>query len=242
VPGPVALIGAGAFLESMVDLDRELLGATGSRRPRVVILATTGRQPLEAASAAAEAVDGALQHFAALGAEVEPVLLPAQAAEADDASLQAVGEADLVYIIDLQSGKLCTMFGRTKLGAALLAAHDRGAVLVACSGGAPALAARQPVMRARWLPWPLRWRPALGVLEGAAVVTGYDRWPEPLAALLALQAPRGTTILGIDASTAIVGREGAWQVHGPARVTVWRGRHRRRYRRGDVFRLQGPTA
>ena len=111
------------------------------------------------------------------------------------------------------------------------------AVLVGCSAGAGVLAARQPVMRAKVLPWPLHWRPAVGVLEDAAVVTGYDRLPEPLAALVALQAPRGTTVLGIDAATAVVGRDGAWQVHGPARVTVWRGRHRRRYRRGDVFRL-----
>ena len=74
------------------------------------------------------------------------------------------------------------------------------------------------------------------MVEGIAVLPGYDRMPEPLAALLALQAPRGTAVLGIDEGTAIVGRDGSWQVHGTARVTVWRGRHRERLHAGDVFR------
>jgi cyanophycinase len=218
----------------MVELERDLLAATGSRRPRVAILATAPHTP---GDGLARAVEVGLQQFASLGAEVEPILVPADAEDADEAALQAVGEADLVYLADRRSGRLCSLLDGTNLGAALLVAHARGAVLVGCSGGAGALAARQPELRWRLLPWPVHWRPALGMLADAAVVTGYDRLPEPLAALIALQAPRGTTLLGIDASTAIVGREGAWQVHGPARVTVWRGRQRRRYRRGDVFRL-----
>jgi cyanophycinase-like exopeptidase len=218
----------------MVDLDRELLAATGRPRPRVVILATTRSA---SADAVGRTVDAGVGHFTALGAEVEPLVVPGDATAADDAVLQAVGEADLVYLADRRPGRICTVLVRTTLGAALRAAHSRGAVLVGCSGGAGALAARQLVLRARVLPWPVAWRPALGVLTDAAVVTGYDRWPEPLAAVVALQAPRGTTLLGLDAAMAVVGRDGAWQVHGPARVTVWRGRHRRRYRRGDVFRL-----
>ena len=54
---------------------------------------------------------------------------------------------------------------------------------------------------------------------------------------MALQVPRGVVVLGIDEDTAVVGRDGAWQVHGRARVTVWRGRHRERYRRGEAFRI-----
>jgi cyanophycinase-like exopeptidase len=44
-------------------------------------------------------------------------------------------------------------------------------------------------------------------------------------------------VLGIDEETAVVGRDGAWQVHGRSRVTVWRGRHRDRYRTGETFSL-----
>jgi cyanophycinase-like exopeptidase len=234
VPGAVALIATGAFSASMAELDRELLASTGSRRPRVAILATA----IDGGDAeqVVRTVDVGQQLFTSLGAEVEPVLLQPSATDGDE-PLHAVGEADLVYLVDARSGPLCTLLTRTPLGDALREANLRGAVLVGCSGGAGALAARQPALRGRVLPWPLRWRPALGILEDAAVVTGYDRWPEPLVAMLALQAPRGTTLLGIDEEAAVVGREGAWQVHGPARVTVWHGRHRRRYRRGDIFRL-----
>jgi cyanophycinase-like exopeptidase len=54
---------------------------------------------------------------------------------------------------------------------------------------------------------------------------------------MALQAPPGVAVLGIDEDTAIVGRDGVWQVHGRGRVTVWRGRHRERFRSGEAFRL-----
>lgn len=120
---------------------------------------------------------------------------------------------------------------------AALDAHARGALLAGCSAGAMVLASRQPRLRRRVLPFPLRWQTALGVVGGAAVLPHYDRLPEAFAAFVALQAPRGTTILGIDEETALVGRGGSWQVQGRARVTVWQGRRRVRLRAGDVFRL-----
>ena len=76
-----------------------------------------------------------------------------------------------------------------------------------------------------------------GWCEGSAVLPHYDAWPEPLVAVMALQAPRDVAVLGIDEDTAIVGRDGVWQVHGRGRVTVWRGRHRERFRRGEAFRI-----
>jgi cyanophycinase-like exopeptidase len=44
-------------------------------------------------------------------------------------------------------------------------------------------------------------------------------------------------VLGIDEETGIVGTDGSWQVRGRSRVTVWRGRHRERYRAGETFRI-----
>jgi cyanophycinase-like exopeptidase len=99
------------------------------------------------------------------------------------------------------------------------------------------LAARTFEFRLRAMPWPLRWDPGLGVASGVAVVPHYDAWPEPLSALVVLQAPRDAAVLGIDERTAVVGEDGAWQVHGAARVTVWRGRHRERFRAGEAFRV-----
>jgi cyanophycinase-like exopeptidase len=44
-------------------------------------------------------------------------------------------------------------------------------------------------------------------------------------------------VLGIDEDTAVVGQDGAWQVHGASRVTVWRGRRRERFHAGEAFRI-----
>jgi cyanophycinase len=231
----MALVGAGEFLPAMAEFDADLLAATGRSRPRVALLPTAsfpeGEEVFERRTAMAD------DHFRSLGAEVEPVLVRDRAGADDGAATQAIGEADLIYLSGGRPSHLLTALSGTELGRAITAAHERGAVLVGCSAGAMVLAARQPEFRGRGLPWPLRWRAGLGIIEGACILPNYDAFPEPVMALMALQAPRGSAVIGIDEGTAIVGRDGSWQVHGRARITVWRGRHRERFRRGDVFRL-----
>lgn len=235
MPGPVALVGAGEFLPAMLEFDAELLAATGRSRPRVAILPTASYPDGEEVFTgwAAQGV----AHFGALGAEVEPVLVRDREGAADPAAAQAIGEADLIYLSGGKPTYLMDVVGGSAVGWALAAAHERGAVLAGCSAGAMVLAGHAFDFRVKLVPWPLRWRSGLGFVPGASVVPHYDAWPEALCALIALQAPRGSAVLGIDEQTAIVGRDGAWQVHGASRVTVWRGRHRERYRAGDTFRL-----
>lgn len=232
--GPVALVGAGEFLPAMADVDRELLAATGARRPRVAILPTASWPDGQDVFRrwAAMGVD----HFAALGAEVEVVPVRDRADAHDPAHAQAVGEADLVYLSGGRPAHLLRVLAGSAVWTAALSAHARGAVLAGCSAGAIVLAARQVRFWQR-VPFPLRWDEALGVVPGFAVLPHYDRLPEPLSALMALRAPRGLAVVGIDEETAVVGRDGSWQVRGRARVTVWRGRNRERHRPGDVFRL-----
>lgn len=219
----------------MAEFDAGLLLATGRRRPRVAVLPTASYPDGEEVFNrwAAQGV----AHFGSLGAEVEPVLVRDRSGADDAAAAQAIGEADLIYLSGGKPGYLITTLVDTAVGRALLAAHARGAVLAGCSAGAMVLAAHSFDVRLRMVPWPLRWRRGFDIVPGALVVPHYDAWPEPLIALIALQAPRGSVVLGIDEGTALVGRDGAWQVHGSARVTVWRGRHRDRYRAGEIFRL-----
>jgi cyanophycinase-like exopeptidase len=221
----------------MDEFDRGLLATTGRARPRVVILPTASAPDGE--DAFRRWAEMGVQHFRDLGAEVEPILVRDRIDAYDGAGVQAIGEADLVYLSGGRPAHLLGVLDGTPLGTALCEAHARGAVLVGCSAGAMVLAGRQFDFRHRALPWPLRWRRGLGLVPHAAVIPHYDAWPEPLTALVALQAPRGSVVLGIDEGTAVVGRDGSWQVHGRARVTVWRGRHRERYRRGEGFRI-GP--
>jgi cyanophycinase len=233
--GPVALVGAGEFLPAMAEFDQDLLHAIGRPRPRVVILPTASFPDGEETFMRWAAMGVA--HFGALGAEVEPVLVRDREAAQDGAAAQAVSEADLIYLSGGKPDYLMDVLDGTAVGRALTAAHERGATLAGCSAGAMVLAGNRFDFRVRLLPWLLRWRQGLGFVPGASVVPHYDAWPEPFSALLALQAPRGSVVLGIDEDTAAVGRDGTWQVHGRSRVTVWRGHRRERYRAGDTFRI-----
>lgn len=236
MPGPIVLVGSGEFTPAMDEIDRDLLAATGRTRPRVAIVPTAswpdGEETFQ------RWLEQGRTHFSALDAEVEGVELRTREDASDAACAQAIGEADLVYLSGGKPDHLLTALEGTPAGAALHAVHGRGGILVGCSAGAMVLAARQPrVGGRRFFRFPTGWRDALGFVELAAVLPHYDAFPEVLAAAVVLAAPRGTVVLGIDEETAAIGRDGAWQVRGSGRVTVWRGSDRTRHRAGESFRL-----
>jgi len=224
----------------MAEFDAGLLAATGRSRPRVAILPTASAPDGEAVFQRWAAMG--VTHFGELGAEVEPVLVRDRAQADDAAAAQAVGEADLIYLSGGKPGHLIHTLTGSAVGDAICAAHRRGAVLAGCSAGAMVLAGHAFDFRLWLMPWLLHWRLGLGLVPEASIVPHYDAWPEPICALIALQAPRGSVVLGIDEGTAVVGRDGSWQVHGRSRVTLWRGRRRDRYRAGETFRLDGLDA
>lgn len=232
--GPIALVGAGEFTPAMASIDRGLLASTGVARPRVAVIPTAswpdGEDVFRRWGAQGEA------HFAALGAEVEQVLVRDRADADDPAHAQAAGEADLVYFSGGKPDHLRSALDGSALWAAVRAAHERGAVLAGCSAGAMVLGGHQVEIR-RKIRLPVHWAPALAIVPSVAVLPHYDRFPETFAALFAIGAPRGTLVLGIDEDTAAVGRDGSFTVEGRSTVTVWRGRDRKRYRAGDSFRV-----
>lgn len=234
-PGPIALVGSGEFLPAMTEVDQSLLAATGRSRPRVVILPTASWPDGEDVFRRWAAMG--VEHFSALGAEVEPVLVRDRFDADDEAHAAAIGEADLVYLSGGKPGHVSGALLGTAVGDALLAAHHRGATIAGCSAGAMTITARHWDTRARRIFWPLRWRTGLGLVRSAVVIPHYDAFPEAFAALIVLQAPNDATTVGIDEETAIVGNDGAWQVRGRGRVTVWHGRHRERFRAGETFRI-----
>ncbi|HYN48513.1 MAG TPA: Type 1 glutamine amidotransferase-like domain-containing protein [Candidatus Nanopelagicales bacterium] len=237
--GPIVLVGSGEFSAAMEAIDRDLLAATGRARPRVAILPTASFPDGEETFLGW--IERGRAHFSALGAEVEGVEIRTRVDAFDDACVQAIGEADLVYLSGGKPDHLLDALDGTPAGAALHAVHERGGILAGCSAGAMVLAARQPWLGGRrFFRFPTGWRDALGFVEGAAVLPHYDAFPEPLAAVVALAAPRGTAVLGIDEETAAIVRDGTWRVCGRGRVTVWRGRARTRHRLGESFRLDGP--
>jgi cyanophycinase len=240
VPGLIALIGSGEFTAAMLDVDRALLAATGRTRPRVAIVPTASWPDGEAAFRGW--IERGCAHFGDLGAEVEPVELRGREDADDPAWEQAIGEADLVYLSGGKPGHLLEALRDTAAGVALGRVHARGGVVAGCSAGAMVLAGHQPRVRGRrFIRLPIGWTAALGLVPDVAVLPHYDAVPEALFAAVALAAPKGAAMLGIDEETAAIGIDGAWQVRGRGRVTVWSGRHRARYRDGEAFRLPGPA-
>jgi hypothetical protein len=78
----------------MAEFDAGLLAATGSSRPRVVILPTASAPDGEEVFQRWAAMG--IAHFAELGAEVEPVLVRDRVEADDAAAAHAVGEAHLI--------------------------------------------------------------------------------------------------------------------------------------------------
>jgi len=235
VGGAIALVGSGEFSAAVESIDRELLAATGRRRPRVVILPAmrSGKDELSFRRWAALGHE----HFTALGAEVEPVHLRSRRDAEDDLNARAVGEADLVYLAGSAADFLCRTLEDSPVARALQEMHRRGGVIAGSSAGAVALGQHRLKVRRRLI-WPFGVRPALGIVPGITVFPRYDARPEVLNLLFILRVPRGTVVLGIDQETAIVGDGRNWQVQGSGRVTIWRGRRRTRLRDGEVFRME----
>ncbi len=239
--GAIALVGSSEFTAALESLDRELLAATGRARPRVAIIG--GARGDQGDGGFVRWAEMARQHFAALGAEVEPIRVRSREDAQGAGQAQAVGEADLVYLGGRDADFLCRTLSGSVLERALWQALERGALVAGASAGAVAIGGHRYALR-RGFGWPVVWQPALGLIPGVAVAPEYDARPEVLRLLFILLAPRGSLVLGIDGSTALVGRNETWQVQGQGRVTVWRGRRRSRYRDGDVIRLgrRGDTA
>ncbi len=235
--GPViALVGSGEFTPAMSDVDRGLLAATGRPRPRVAIVPTASWPDGEAVFLRWAAQGQA--HFLALGAEPVPVLVGDRSSADNPAAAAQIAEADLVYLSGGKPGHLLAVLRDSAAGAALRAAHARGAVIAGCSAGAMVLGGRQFQVGGRPpLRLPVGWQEALGMVPGIVVVPHYDAIPETLVAPLVLAAPEGTRVIGIDEETAAVGRNGAWQIQGRGRLTVWQGHRRERFRAGSVVRF-----
>lgn len=239
MPGAVGLVGTDESAISLADLDRELLAAIGHDRPRVAFV-TLDRVALGGSDPARGRNDD--HRLRSLGAEVEVVVVAdprvdRAGATPFDAARQAIGEADIVYLATGPRGALSRAVVATPIGEAIAAAHGRGAIVVGCGSGAMLLGTAEPTVRRRLLPSPIRWSDTLGLLPGIVVLPGYDARPEAAMAALALVAARHALVLGIDTDTAAVGRDGSLRVYGRGRVTVWRGRHRERFRRGETLRL-----
>lgn len=232
--GPLALVGAGEYLEVMMPVEAGLLEG---RPARYVQLAT------------AAVPDGpeVVARWHRLGAEqaerlgVEAVVLPvADRAGADDPSLAAqVAGAGLIYLSGGHPGFLADTLRGSVLWAAIVEAWRAGAALAGCSAGAMALCASVPSLRH---PRGEGGTAGLGLLPHLQVIPHFDtfarRVPDLLTRFL-VPATATVTVVGVDEDTALVGGPGEWVVEGRGSAWVLARDRRREHPSGTTFTTPG---
>lgn len=232
--GTVALVGAGEFLPTMDAVDRELLVASGGNQ--VAVLPT------------ASALDGpevpqrwgrmGVEHFRRLGAQAEAVLALDRAACEKREFSDRVRRASLVYFSGGKPDYLLQTLAGSDLWRAVTEVLGRGGVLAGCSAGAMILGSHLPSLSIRrGVPRMRGWSPAFALLPQCVIIPHFNQGPEWLVRLFLPLRPKGTTLLGIDADTALIGRDEVWKVRGSGRVSHF-GEKVARYRDGEVVPLE----
>jgi cyanophycinase len=234
MPGTLALVGAGEFLESMSGVDRQLLDRAGGSN--VAILPTASAP--DGAGVPERWIKMGVDHFTRLGAQADGVLALDRAACDDPANADRIRAANLIYFSGGKPDYLRRTLDGTTLWSAVREVFDRGGVIAGCSAGAMILGGYVPEFSMKvGVPWINRWHASFALVPEAIVVPHYDEFPEVMVSLMFGRRPQGSYLIGVDGHTALVGLDHAWQVLGTGRVTVRRGRSKRRYAAGQAVSL-----
>jgi cyanophycinase len=223
-PGPVALVGSGEFLPVMEPVDAALLEG---RPPRAVVLPTAAAR--EGDARMSYWLELGRKHYEAMG--VEPVLLDVRTREdaEDPATAARVDGVGLVYLSGGDPHHLAETLAGTALWRAIVAAWETGSALCGCSAGAMALTSGAPDNlrptggASPHAPEHPGVANGLGLIGGLTVIPHFDqmeRWRPGAHEWFAAWQPAGTTLLGIEEDTAVVGTAARWRVEGTGAAWV----------------------
>ena len=223
--GLIALVGGDEFRRYCVDMDREILAATGKERARVVVL------PTAAVNGPVKAAHDGVTHFTGLGGNGQPLMILEREQANDPGMVERLAGADVIYFTGGNPNHLLETLQDSQLLAAILEAVKGGAILSGSSAGAMVMGS---VMRR---PRADEWVTGLGIAEGICVLPHHERSnPDQVAEQIQDRLSDTLTILGIDAQTACLGSEGNWRVTGHGKVTVYRQAGWEQYQAGETFK------
>ncbi|MEB3329835.1 MAG: cyanophycinase [Candidatus Sericytochromatia bacterium] len=217
--GTLVVVGGGS---ENVELLADVLELARGRASQVAIINTASERPAQSGLSYRRFFQ---EMLGVVGTTVVPLLTREQAY--DEAVLQQIGRADLIYFTGGNQIRLAQALAGTPAHGALLAAWQRGVVLAGTSAGAMVWGpsyittgvSAQAVLRGDG-PGSVETRAGLGVVPGFVVDTHFGREGR-LGRLLVAAAgqPRGVG-LGVDEGTAAVVRPDGVRVLGAGRVTV----------------------
>ena len=216
--GVVMPIGGAEDKIGRMTVLREVVRLAGGSAARIVVIST-------ASSLGDEITHAYLQLFATLGvADVSGIRPESRAQSADPELVGAIDRSTAVFMTGGNQVKLATLVVGTPLGAAILAAHRRGALIAGTSAGASILSAHMvsfgsggatPKFRVGQV------SQGLGLLDEVIVdqhFTQRNRFGRLLALIASNPAQLG---VGIDEDTAAIIRpSGLLEVKGRGVVTI----------------------
>ncbi len=217
--GLINLVGSGEYLPAMNAVDSYLLESLSpnGRKPRVACLPTAAGK--EGDHSVNRWLDMGVQHFRALGAEVEPVHIIDRKSANDPHWETILENADLIYFSGGDPGYLYETMHGSLAWTAAQRAWARGAIYAGCSAGAMILARRMPSFRLAGT------QEGFDILPALFVVPHFDAIPaiwKPLVFALQRQLKKGEYMIGIDEETALIGKLGGeWMVRGKSGVHIF---------------------
>lgn len=228
--GPIALVGSGEYLPSMLDIEASLIK---DRAPRYVQIAT----------AAVPDGPAVVEKWHRLGVAqaqrlgVTPVIVPVASREdaEDPEVVKLLDGAGLIYLSGGNPNFLAETLRDTALWSAIEAQWLSGAALAGCSAGAMVMAAWVPTIR-----HPREGgTPGLGLLSHVRVIPHFDaflkRMPD-VATRFLVGRDEAVTVVGVDEETAIVGGPEDWVVYGASSAWILNADHRQEFPAGATLR------
>jgi cyanophycinase-like exopeptidase len=168
-----------------------------------------------------------IDHFTRLGAEVQPVMLLTHEDAENPALAEQIAWANFVYISGGKPRYLLDALQGTPAWQAIQHIYESGGVVTGCSAGAMVLGGELFDFPQIWRTWP-----AFGFVPGVLIIPHFDEVPAGVFSLTS-KLQRGSTVVGIDGMTALVGHNGRYTVSGRGGVTVITQGGKTRFRDGQ---------
>lgn len=233
--GLINLVGSGEYLPVMRDVDRFLLDSLNlnDRKPRVACLPTAAGK--EGESSVSRWLNMGVQHFTALGADVEAVHIIDRATANDPCWEPILETADLIYFSGGDPGYLYETMKDSLAWSAAQRAWERGAIYAGCSAGAMILGKRMPSFRLAGT------QEGFGIVPATFIIPHFDAIPgvwKPIVFGLQRGLKKDERMIGIDEDTAIIGRRnGEWIVKGKSKAHVFTRDGKASYSDGQTLTL-----
>jgi len=246
VPGTVALLGSGEYLDVMNDVDTYLLETLGG--------ASTARGALIPTASGLEPNGPTLwnnlgrSHFEKLGVkDIRSAQIMNRDGAADPQQLALLQDADLYYFSGGNPQHIIEVLRDSPTWNIIKGAYEQGAALAGCSAGAMMLSGHTLSLRQVMMGKEIEYVDVLGIVPHLIVFPHFDRMSGFLDQnrfqSLLHTIPKNHTVVGIDEDTALVrvasnGPTAQWRVMGRQTVKVFEGdRNPRIIQAGDEVTL-----